>query len=282
MGDYAIELKGISKGYETFQLKDINLMIPRGCITGLIGANGAGKSTTIKLILDMIKKDSGEIEIFGQCHNDNTLKERIGVVLDEVHFPEVLNLRDVNRIMKHVYKRWDEKMFFDYAEQFKLHHKKAFKEYSRGMKMKLGLAVALSHGAELLILDEATSGLDPIIREELLDVFMTFVQDERHSILMSSHIISDLEKVCDYIAFMHEGDLIFFEQKDDLIESHRLYKCSEEALKALPPEAIIGYRKHLYGVEVLVRDHENIQNGVVDRASIEDIMLFHTKEKTVC
>lgn len=277
MSDFAIEVEGLVKRYGAFAIQNLTLQIPKGCITGLIGANGAGKSTTIKLMLDMVRRESGDVRILGASNLSASLKERIGVVLDDVHFPETLTVKNVDTMMRHIYRQWESNTFFEYVQRFNLDVKKPFKQYSRGMKMKLGIAVALSHKAELLILDEATSGLDPLVRDEMLDVFLEFVQDENHAILMSSHILSDLEKACDYIAFLHEGKLIFNEAKDDLLYDYKLFKGDKSAIADFPPGALVGYRENRFGVEALIRGPHPVQ-GVFDRVSIEDIMLFHVKE----
>lgn len=278
--EYALEIKGLTKSYGDFVLDAVDIRLPGGCIMGFIGENGAGKTTTIKLILDLIFKDEGSVSILGY-EGDNTykiVKENIGVVLDECNFPEVLNAKEINMIMKRIYKTWDENKFLGYLERFNLNVKKQVKEYSRGMKMKLAIAVALSHDSKILILDEATSGLDPLVREEILDVFLEFIQDESHSIFMSSHIISDLEKVCDYITLIHHGKLVFSAPKDDLIEKFVLLKCSESELADLPPNAIYGIKKNSFGVEALVERRVVSDQHVVDRANIEDIMIYHIKE----
>lgn len=277
MSEYAIEVEGLVKRYGAFAIQNLTLRIPKGCITGLIGANGAGKSTTIKLMLDMVRRESGDIRILGESNLTASLKERIGVVLDDVHFPETLTVKNVDTMMRHIYRQWESNTFFDYVQRFNLDVKKPFKQYSRGMKMKLGIAVALSHQAELLILDEATSGLDPLVRDEMLDVFLEFVQDENHAILMSSHILSDLEKACDYIAFLHEGKLIFNEAKDDLLYDYKLFKGDKSVVADFPEGTLIGYRENRFGVEALIRGSHSVQ-GVFDRVSIEDIMLFHVRE----
>ena len=196
----AIEVKNLTKKYTDFTLDNVSFTLPMGCIMGLIGENGAGKSTTIKLLLDAITRDSGEISILGKSNKDNfkATKEDLGVVLDEAHFPESINPKQVNAIMKNTYTNWNENTFFNYMKKFDLPLKKSFKDFSRGMRMKLMIAVALSHDAKLLILDEATSGLDPIVRDEILELFYEFTREEDHSILISSHIVSDLEKLCDY------------------------------------------------------------------------------------
>lgn len=275
----ALELINVTKKYPGFLLDKVSFTLPSGCIMGFIGENGAGKSTTIKLILDLIRKDAGEIRIFGM--NDymqvKTHKEHIGVVLDESSFPESLNLNNVNTIMKRIYKTWDEDRFLTLAKRFKLSPNKKILEYSRGMKMKLAIAVALSHDTKLLILDEATSGLDPIVRDEILDVFLDFIQEEDHSIFISSHILSDLEKICDYITFIHKGNIVFSEAKDDLLESYGVLKCTKEQFQTVDPTIIKGYRENRFGIEALVLKHHLPQPYVVDPATIEDIMLFQVK-----
>ena len=212
----ALNINNLTKEYNGFTLDNITFSLPQGCILGLIGENGAGKSTTIRSILGSIKYD-GSIEVLGQPISAE-LKNRIGVVLDEVGFPDKLNANDINKIMKNMFSSWDEKAYQEYIRKFSLPDNKAFSEFSKGMKMKLGIAVALSHHAELLILDEPTSGLDPLVRDEIIDILNDFTREENHSILISSHIVSDLEKLCDYIAFMHKGRLMLCEEKDKLLE----------------------------------------------------------------
>ncbi|NMC57282.1 MAG: ABC transporter ATP-binding protein [Eubacteriaceae bacterium] len=277
----ALEIKGLKKVYDRFVLDNVNITLPQGCIMGFIGENGAGKSTTIKLILGLIKKNSGEIKILGSTQNNNeeNIKEHIGAVIDESCFPDNLCVNDINMILKNIYSTWEEQKFLYYADKFSLPVKEAVKNYSRGMKMKLSIAVALSHDSKLLILDEATSGLDPIIRDEILDVFLDFIQDETHSIFMSSHIISDLEKVCDYITFIHEGKIIFCESKDELKEKFGILKCSENEFLNIDKSIIKGYRKNNFGVEALVYKDKIKKDYTIDNASIEDIMLYYIKEQ---
>lgn len=278
----AIEMKHVTKSYPSFTLKDISLTLPSGCVLGLIGENGAGKSTTIHLLMNAIHRDSGEIKIMGkesQSPDFKQVKEEIGIVLDEAYFPEALNAANVNKIMRRTYKNWQEDVFFGYVRQFQLAEKKAFKDYSRGMKMKLAIAVALSHQPKLLILDEATSGLDPIIRDEILELFNDFTRDEGHSILLSSHITSDLEKISDYIAYLHQGSLIFCEEKDILRETYGILHATSKMLADLPPEAILGKREGKYAMELFVR--RDLLPGAfeAERAGIEDIMLFLAKKE---
>ena len=276
----AIEIKGLEKRYDGFQLGSFDLTLPSGCIMGLVGENGAGKSTTIKLIMNAIGRDAGEISVLGVDNRSagfRDVKEDIGVVLDEAYFPEVMSARNVGKVMALTYKNWDAAAFEGYLKKFSLAPDKIFKDYSRGMRMKLAIAAALSHGAKLLILDEATSGLDPMARDELLDIFNDFTRDENCSILLSSHIVSDLEKICDYIAFLHKGRLVLCEEKDRLLEEYALIRLTEERLRELPEESIISRRASSYGTEALV-----LRGGIpaaipTEHTSLEDIILFLAK-----
>ncbi len=276
---YALELKHVSKVYENFTLQDISLVLPRGCIMGLIGENGAGKSTTLKLLLNLIKRDSGEVtvldspaEIFSAQRN-----AAIGVVMDECHIPDMLHVKQVNQVMKDIYFNWEEDTFFALTKRFGLPEKARIKTYSRGMKMKLSIAVALSHHAQLLILDEATSGLDPVVRDEILDLFLEFMQDESHAILIASHITSDLEKICDYITYIHKGHIELSMEKDRLLEEYGIFKGSEEQLQELPADAVLRVRRNQFNVEALVK-REQIHTGILlERPTLEAIMLFFNK-----
>lgn len=276
----ALELNGITKHYDGFLLDQIRFALPQGAILGLVGENGAGKSTTIKLIMNAISADEGGIQVLGIDNKSaefQKLKEDIGVVLDEAYFPEVLNALQVGSVMKQTYQRWDEETYHSYLKQLDIPVKKAFRDFSRGMKMKLAIAVALSHQPKLLILDEATSGLDPMVRDELLTLFYEFTRDETHTIVLSSHIVSDLEKVCDYIAFLHKGKLVLFEEKDRLMDEYAILKTSQATLTQLPPETIVSSRTNAYGVEALVRK-ERLANGITtEYTSLEDIILFLAK-----
>jgi len=274
-----IEIKNLTKKYDDFTLSDVNITLPKGCIMGFIGENGAGKSTTIKLILNLIHRDNGKINVLGldNIQNDKRMKEDVGVVFDESNFPDNMNATDVSVVMKHIYKNWDVTVFQSFIQKFSLPLKKTIKEYSRGMKMKLSIAVALSHHAKLLVLDEATSGLDPIVRDEILDVFLEFIQDEEHSIFISSHITSDLEKIADYITFIHKGKIVFSEPKDSLISDFGILKCSNADYANIDKNIIIGCRKNQFGVEALIQKNKLKGNYTIDHANIEDIMLFHIK-----
>jgi len=276
----ALEIRNLSKSYPGFTLDNINLTLPSGCIMGLIGENGAGKSTTIKLILDMIHKDSGSITILGKDNGDNIelTKEDIGVVMDEVGIPECLTVKQVGNVMKHTFRNWDEAEYTRLIQKLALPDGKEFKEFSRGMKMKLGIAISLSHNARLLILDEATSGLDPVVRDEVVEMFIDFTRDENHSILISSHIVSDLEKLCDYIAFLHKGKLLLCEEKDQLLAEYGLIHCTADELRTIPPDAVKYKKESAYGVQAMVL-RNTVPSGIrVSPISIEELFVFMVKE----
>lgn len=276
----AIEIRGLRKVYNGFELEGIDLTLPSGCIMGLIGENGAGKSTTIKLMLDMIQGDGGSVTLLGRDSRKcpALAREDIGVVLDEVGYPDCLTVKQVNRVMKGIYRNWQEEVFFGYIKKLELPENKEFKDFSRGMKMKLGIAVALSHNARLLILDEATSGLDPVVRDQVVDLFLDFAREEDHSILISSHIVSDLEKLCDYIAFLHKGRLLLCEEKDVLLEQFGILHCSREQLMELEPSAIKGKKESAYGVEVIVRRDAVPEGFALSPVGIEELFVFMVKE----
>lgn len=275
--------KNLSKKYEGFTLDEVSFQLPKGCIMGLVGENGAGKTTIIKLILNLIKKNSGSIQVFGldNIENDPKIKNRIGVVLDESNFHDNLRPMDISIIMKNIYDRWDKELFLKYLDQFKLPRDKKVKDYSKGMKMKLSIAVALSHDPQLLILDEPTGGLDPIVRSEILDIFLDFIQDEEKSILFSTHITSDLDKIADYITFIHNGNIIFSESKEELVDNYGIIKCGTKDFNNLDRKDIIGYRKNQFGYEVLIINKEKnrykYKDFVMDNANLEDIMLFYIR-----
>ena len=278
-----LEIKNLSKKYEGFELKNVNIELPKGMIMGFIGENGAGKTTTIKSILNIIKRDSGKIKIFGldNIENEREIKEDIGVVLDDSFLSEYLNPKDINKIMKNIYKRWDENLYFKYVDYFKLPKEKIPKEHSSGMKMKLKIAVALSHHPKLLILDEPTSGLDPVARNEILDIFQEFIQDEEHGIFVSSHITSDLEHIADYITFINNGEIIFTKTRDELLENFGIVKCNTEQFKKIDKKDYIKYKKNRYEYDVLIEDKyefkKNYDISVIDKPSLEDIMLIYIK-----
>lgn len=245
-----------------------------------LGRNGAGKSTTIKLILDMIHKDSGSITILGKDNGDNIklTKEDIGVVLDEVGIPECLTVNQVGKVMKHTFQNWNDAEYSRLVQKLALPDKKQFKEFSRGMKMKLGIAIAMSHNSKLLILDEATSGLDPVVRDEVVEMFSEFTRDESHSILISSHIVNDLEKLCDYIAFLHKGKLLLCEEKDLLQEEYGLVHCSIDEFQAIPFNSVKYKKENAYGVEAMVLRNAVPSDIHISPISIEELFVFMVKE----
>jgi len=276
----ALEIKNLNKAFPGFQLRDLSLTLPSGCIMGLVGENGAGKSTTIKLILNMLRKDSGTITILGRDNQDNLqlTKEDIGVVMDEVGIPECLTAVQVGKVMKNVFRKWNQEVYSGYLEQLSIPTGKPFKEFSRGMKMKLGIAIALSHEPKLLLLDEPTSGLDPVVRDEVVTILSEFTRDENHAILISSHIVSDLEKLCDYIAFLHKGKLLLCEEKDVLLGRYGIVLCTEQQLSALPSDSILYQKVSRYGVEALVLRGAVPEDIHVSPISIEELFLFMVKE----
>jgi ABC-2 type transport system ATP-binding protein len=279
----AIELEGVTKEYSNFLLDNISFQVPKGCIMGFIGENGAGKTTTLKAILNLIHINRGNIKVFGLDYvkDEKKIKEQIGVVFDESYFHDNLTLSHISKIMSKIYSNWQEEVFEQYIMKLKLPKDKIIKEYSRGMKMKLSIAAALSHEAKLLILDEATSGLDPIVREEILDIFMEFIQNEEHTILLSSHITSDLEKVADYITFIHNGRIVFCKSKDDLIYNYGVVHCGQEDYKKLDKKHTVGVRKSQFGLEVMVDNKKELERRkeglVIDNTSIEEIVLFKVR-----
>lgn len=278
----AIEIKGLTKRYKDFTLEGLDLTLPMGCVLGLVGANGAGKSTTIRLIMDAMERDGGTVEVLGvdnQSQEFQKVKEEVGVVLDETCVPEFITARQLGKIMADTYRNWEQDAYERWLDKFQLPGNKKFKEYSRGMTMKLGIAAALSHRARLLLLDEATSGLDPMVREELLEVFADFAAQDGHAVLISSHIVSDLEKICDYVAFLEKGRLVLCEEKDVLLDRYGILKCGREDLNRVDPAALHGVRLGQYGAEALVDRDRAPRDMVVDRATLEDIILHLAKEE---
>ena len=276
----AIEIRGLTKRYRDFSLENLNLDLPYGCVLGLVGENGAGKSTTIRLIMDALERDGGTVSVLGADNRSREfleLKEDVGVVLDETFVPEILSARQLGKVMAGTFKRWDQGAYDGWLKRLNLPLDKKFKEYSRGMTMKLGIAAALSHHPRLLLLDEATGGLDPMVREELLEVFADFAAEDGHAVLLSSHIVSDLERICDYIAFLHGGKLVLCEEKDVLLDKYGILKCSKEQLQNIPEEAVHGKRVGAYGVEALVERELMPRGAVIDRPTLEDIILYLVK-----
>lgn len=277
----ALEIKNLTKRFPGFRLDGLNLILPSGCVMGLIGENGAGKSTTIRLILDMLHSDSGSITILGRDNRENSrlTKEEVGVVLDEVGLPECLTTSQVGKVMAGTFRSWNQEEYERILRRFKLPEKKPFKTFSRGMKMKLGIAIALSHGAKLLLLDEPTGGLDPVVRDEVVEMFSDFTRDENHSILISSHIVSDLEKLCDYIAFLHRGKLLLCQEKDQLLAEYGMLHCTPEQLESIDPEAIIYRKATPYGAQAIVRRQDVAGNLALSPISIEELFVFMVKEE---
>lgn len=280
--DNILEVRNLTKQYEDFTLDHVSFSIPKGTIMGLIGENGAGKSSTINAILDLIHKDDGTVTFWGQeLSSAKQLKEDIGVVFDGINFYETLTAAKVGKISQTAYKQWNDRLYREYLNRFQLPADKEIKTFSKGMKMKLCIAVALSHKPKLLILDEATSGLDPVMRDDILDVFLEFVQDEEHSILISSHITTDLEKVADSITFIHQGKVLFCKAKDELLYQYGIIRCGAAAFNEIDKSEILAYRKEDYQRNVLVADKEKARrrykNVVVDDVSIDDILLLYVK-----
>lgn len=283
MAENILLVKNLTKDYGDFVLNNLSFTIPRGVIMGLIGENGAGKSTTINCVLNEVKKDAGQISIFGKDHikDEIEIKDKLGVVFDENHFPDIFTPAEIGKYMAGIYSQWNRLVYRNYLEKFELPENKKIKDFSKGMKVKLAFAVALSHNAEFLILDEATSGLDPIIRDDILDILIDFVQDENHSALVSSHITSDLEKIADYITFIHKGKLVFSHPKDELIYNYGIISCGAAVFDNIDKTEVIAYRKEDYQYKVLVKDRrraeKNYPKALIEPAAIEEIMLFYVK-----
>ena len=276
----AICIRGLCKHYEDFSLENLDLTVPTGTIVGFVGENGAGKTTTLKAIFGAIRTDGGSIEVLGCTDPDRLDKSQIGVVMEDSFFYETLTPRQVNSIMKSLQPGWDSAEFARLLHDYQLPEKKLIKDMSKGMRMKFRLATALAHKPKLLILDEATSGLDPVVRGEVLDYLRDYIQDENHSVLMSSHITSDLEKVADSIAYLHKGRLLFQMDRDELLEKYGVLRCSPEQLEVLDNRLKVATRETGFTCETLVNDaaaaRRALPDAVIDRASIEDIMQFCT------
>ena len=276
--DNALEIKGLSKEYKDFRLDNVSFEVPSGSIVGLIGENGSGKTTIIKLILNMIKKNGGEVTVLGKNKGISDIKNEIGVVMDEPGFPGFLNAKEINRIMKNIFSNWSEDTFFGYLKKLKVPDNKEYKDMSKGTKMKTGIAVALSHNPRLLILDEATNGLDPVVRSEVNEIFTEFTRDESHSILISSHIVSDLDRICDYIVFIHNGRLMLFEEKDRLLEKYCIVHCTREQLSSIERSKIIGRKENKYDISVLMEKSQVKSGFSTSPVDIEELFVFMAKE----
>ena len=284
-----IEIKNLKKKYDDkFELGKIDITIPKGVIVGLIGENGAGKTTLIKLMLNIIKSDNGEIKIFGKDNKrkEKEIKEDIGVVLDNMFFPELLNAKDINNSMKDIYKNWDSKLYFSYLKEFDLPDNKSLKSMSKGMRKKLEIATALAHKPKLLILDEPTSGLDPVIRNEVLDIFQKFMEDEEHGVLLSTHITSDLEHIADEIIFIDKGKKVLQKSRDEIIDNYGILKCDIDYFSNIDKKDIITYKKTKYAYEILVDDKEKTSKKypscVIDKITLEDLMVLVIKGEKIC
>ncbi|MGN1118872.1 MAG: ABC transporter ATP-binding protein [Oscillospiraceae bacterium] len=276
-----IELKNVTRSYNKFALKGVSFAVPMGSVMGFIGENGAGKSTTIKALLGLIRPDSGSITVLGEDAGNLSpeTKEKIGVVFDSLTFPKELNAKQLDRVLGGIYRQWDSEKFFGYLTRFELPLNKKLKTFSRGMEMRVSIAAALSHDPQLLVLDEPTGGLDPVMRSEILDLFLEFMQDETHSILMSTHITSDLEHIADYITFIHKGEIVFTQERGEMLEKHRILKCTDEQLAEIAKEDIIGMRKGRYSNEVLTVSAEKYPHITADAPSIEEIMVYYVKDE---
>ena len=281
----AIELKQVKKRYGDFALNDVNICLPQGCVLGLIGENGAGKSTLIRMMCGMCKPDGGEVVVLGERAGRSAaftrVKQDIGVVLDEACLPDELTAPQNAQCMRGIYTHWDDEVFGGFMRRFALPEDKAVRHYSRGMKMKLAIAAAMSHHAKLLLLDEATSGLDPVVRDDILDVFNEFTRQEDHSVLISSHIVSDLEKICDYVVFIHKGNVILSEEKDRLLEKYALLAMERAQYDAMPKE---GVRRMLdaHGTVRVLMEREYVPHGMpLERLGLEDMMLMIEKGEEI-
>lgn len=278
-----IEIKDLKKIYPDFSLSMNELKVPSGVVIGLIGENGAGKTTFIKSILNIIKKDSGTIKIFNKNLEEQELdiKKDIGVVLDNSFIPDTLNPKDINYIMKEIYDNWDTNLFYKYLKEFKIKDNQTLKTMSKGMKKKVEIATSLSHHPKLLILDEATSGLDPIVRNEVLDIFLDFIQDEDHTVILSTHITSDLEHIADYIIFINNGEIVLEKERNEILDNYGILKCDIDAFDSIDKKDIVRYKKTKYNYEILVDDKtsckKKYKNYVIDNITLEDLMLLIIK-----
>ena len=283
MSENALELRHVSRRLGDFELRDVNLTLPKGCILGLVGENGAGKSTTIRLLTGELRPDSGTVSVLDAEPGGpdfRAVKERLGVVLDDAWFPEILNARQVGTMMAMTYESWDAELYESYLARFALPKEKNFKDYSRGMRMKLAIAVALAHRPEVLLLDEATAGLDPIVRDEVLEIFREFSEAEDHAILISSHILSDLEKLCDYIAFLHQGKLLFCQEKDRLLETYGLFVGTRRQAEELAEDAVLAREDSGFGgVRAIVRRDAVPACLPLEKPTVEDIILAMVRKE---
>lgn len=282
-----LKIEGLTKNYPEFCLDHVSFSVPKGSIVGLIGENGAGKTTTIQLILHAIEKDSGDILVFGKDHLrfEKEIKQEIGVVQDECNLPLMFTVSDIDTVMRRIYTNWDRRRYYDLIEKFHLPHTQPISTFSKGMKVKLNFTIALAHNAKLLLLDEATSNLDPVMRDDVLDLLLDFVQNEENGVLFSTHITSDLSKIADYIAFLHEGKLLFYKTKDALIYQYGVIHCGEKLFRQMDSNDRLAWRKRDYEYQILVADRNAMsrkyKNCVIDPATLDDIMLLYIRGETV-
>ena len=283
MNEYenAIEIKGLTKKYDGFTLDNVSFNVPKGGIMGFIGQNGAGKTTTINAMLNIVRKDEGEIKLLGldSEKDEYEAKKQIAAVFDELPFDDRLNAIAMDKILREIFEEWSTDTFFGYMDRFALPRKKKFGKFSKGMKMKLQIAAALSHNAKLLIMDESTTGLDPVVRNEILDIFLEYLQNEENTILMSSHITSDLDKIADCVTFIDKGKVLVSGYKDDILDSHGILKCTKDDYKDIAPEDIVSARLSDFGAEIMVSDRaecsRKYSGAVIDPATLEDIMIYY-------
>lgn len=281
--DNAIEVKELNKKYKNFKLNNISFNIPKGRIVGFIGQNGSGKSTTINSILNLIENDSGDIKVFNMDYNKNSnfIKENIGVVFDDFNFHDILNVKELNEIFKRIYKKWDSNLYNNYTNFFSLPENQNIGTFSKGMKMKLAVIIALAQKPKLLIMDEATTGLDVGARDDILDLLLEFIQDEEHTVFFSSHITNDLEKIADYILLIHNGEIVIYDDKDNLIENFGILKSKKMDFKRIDQNDIVTFRSNELNFEYLVSNKEKAKikypKMVLDNATLDDILLFYIK-----
>lgn len=276
-----IEIKNASKKYKNFSLNDISFSVPTGTVMGFIGENGAGKTTTLRALLGLTRIDSGSITVLGESSSELSVgaKEKIGVVFDTPPFPPALNAKQLDKVLSGIYKTWDSKLFFDYLSRFELPFDKKIKSFSRGMGMRFSIAAALAHHPELLVLDEPTGGLDPVVRSGIIDIFREFMNDDNHTILISTHITSDLDRLADYICFIHKGSIVFTESREEMLDKYRVLKCGEEQLRLIDKEDIIGIRDGRFSCEVLIDKADKYTDIPSDVPTIDEIMVYYVSKE---
>lgn len=278
-----LELSGVTHRFDGFTLDNVSFSVPGGSIMGFVGQNGAGKTTTIRSILNILKNDSGEINIFGFDHakDEAKIKEDIAVVFDEIPFSGLLNPRQIGKIMAGIFRNWNMAQYNTLLERFGLPKKKKIKDFSRGMKMKLQICTALSHNAKLLIMDEATSGLDPVVRSEMLDIFLEFIQDDEHTILMSSHITSDIERIADGVTFIDKGKILLTGVTSEILENHGILKCAKEKIAEIDESDVVSVRVNDFGADVMIKNRpecaKKYADCIIDNTTLDEILLFYVR-----